>query len=374
MKNDDEEMVKYIVNAIRCSLFWDESWYKKTYNISDDINALNHYIVEGYKMGYDPSPLFSGEKYYENNPDVKSEGINPLVHYELFGVEENRKYKVDTHEMLEFFKNKYPHLRMKLDGGIIRVRVTDKCNAKCRYCGLRVGVLGECHEHMNPDWYMRLFRPIYEKVDQVLLTGGDPFVCKESYSLMEMLGKEYPHLNVLVETNGMMLNEKYRALLSECLYTIHVSLNASNRKVFQESCWEGDGGEVFFDKVQENLKKYVALLESRDMLCFAPGYSMVINKDNYYDVIDFAKLALSLKGKYITYYFDYTENDMLASYFTNPEIMRPTLKKLMEIERVLARYILVTFRLWIPNKEAETIQKEVDEETDAELQKNMRTF
>lgn len=69
---------------------FDSEFYAKRYNIQDE-NLLLNYLFEGYKKGYSPSIDFNGEKYLEDYPNVKKSGMNPLVHYVLYGKEEGKK-------------------------------------------------------------------------------------------------------------------------------------------------------------------------------------------------------------------------------------------------------------------------------------------
>jgi hypothetical protein len=87
---------------------------------------------------------------------------------------------------------------------------------------------------------------------------------------------------------------------------------------------------------------------------------MVINKDTATDVRNFVHKALRMGARCITFFFDGTENNMSAPHFVHPETSRPALEELMKLERVLAKKFFVYFRLWIPLKEAESLQDEVD--------------
>ncbi|HOY80354.1 MAG TPA: glycosyltransferase family 4 protein, partial [Hyphomonadaceae bacterium] len=71
------------------SLF-DADWYRKTYRIGGEDDALAHFLTEGFRKGFDPHPLFSTRWYLETNPEVRAEGINPLVHFVTRGVKEMR--------------------------------------------------------------------------------------------------------------------------------------------------------------------------------------------------------------------------------------------------------------------------------------------
>ncbi|ADU13935.1 glycosyltransferase [Asticcacaulis excentricus] len=49
-----------------------------------------HYVIEGSRCGFDPSPNFSAEKYLTFYDDVKASGREPYAHYLKFGIRENR--------------------------------------------------------------------------------------------------------------------------------------------------------------------------------------------------------------------------------------------------------------------------------------------
>ncbi|MCR4633421.1 MAG: hypothetical protein K5648_04785 [Erysipelotrichaceae bacterium] len=73
--------------VIERSRFFDGDWYKERYGIKAD--PAKHYLTEGWKKDYDPSSRFSSKDYLINNPDIQ--GINPLLHYEVFGKNEGRR-------------------------------------------------------------------------------------------------------------------------------------------------------------------------------------------------------------------------------------------------------------------------------------------
>lgn len=87
-ENDKTEEYYFILN----SPYFDEDWYEKEYEISNHyLNPANHYLKIGFKKGYNPGPNFDNEEYYQCNPDVKEVGMNPLLHYEQYGRDENRE-------------------------------------------------------------------------------------------------------------------------------------------------------------------------------------------------------------------------------------------------------------------------------------------
>ena len=363
----DEEALQ----AIRDSLLFDGAWYRRQHGLGEYLDAARHYLMVGWKKGWDPSPFFSGEEYFARYPELRESGMNPLLHFERFGFVEGR-YREELRARRAAIAEAHPECRTDMEGGILRIRITNACNAKCRYCGVR-NTFGEEKEHaMDPRWYYEYCKPLYEKIHIVLITGGDAFVARESYNYMKFMSENYPAITLLTESNGIAFDERFRRLAADNLFKTHFSVNASTAEIFDRSCWEGSGGDIVYPKFMGNIDAYLELLKEEGKLCFAPSMSMVINHDNYGDVRDFTRMALRHHSWYTCFFFDYSENDMNSDYFGRPEEMRPVLKEMMEIERVLAGRIMFYFRLWIPGKEAEPLQEEVEAEPMEELRERYR--
>ena len=355
------------IETIRASLLFDEAWYRKEYGFGEYLDAAKHYLMQGWKEGREPSPFFSNEEYLSLYPDVRESGMNPLLHFELHGFAEGR-YREQIAANRKKIAAAYPEYCTDLADGLLRIRITNACNAKCRYCGVRNNFGAEREHAMEPVWYYEYCKPLYEKVNVILITGGDAYIAKESYPYMQFMSENYPQITLMTESNGIAFDERFRRLAADHLFKTHFSVNSSNAEVFDRSCWEGEGGATVFPKLLENIREYVELLRKEDKLCFAPSLSMVINHDNVDDVREFVRLALGLHAWDIVFYFDYTENDMNGDYFGYPEQTRKVLRMLMEVERVLAEHVLVYFRLWIPAKEADPIQQEVEAAPIGELE------
>ena len=258
---------------------------------------------------------------------------------------------------------RHPECKSEFKNGLLRIRITNSCNAKCRYCGVRLSFGEEFNHSMDADWLYELCKPLYDNTGVLLITGGDAFFAKESYRYMKFLSENFSKVTIMTESNGIAFNEKFQNLACENLFHTHFSLNASNAEVFAKSCWDTDDGitaRKMYSLILRNIKTYISKLQSEDKICFAPDLSMVINRDNFNDVENFLELALKLRATYAVFFFDYTENDMTSEFFSKPATSRPALKILMELERVLAGKFFIYFRLWIPTKEAEILQREVE--------------
>ena len=375
--NMDEENFEDI-KLIENSLLFDAEWYCKTYGYGKYLNAAKHYLNIGWNDGKNPSAFFDNSDYLEKNPDVEKAGMNPLLHFEKYGFKEGR-YRDEIQKVLPKILERHPECTTDFSEGFLRIRITNACNAKCRYCGVRLGFGEEANHAMIPSWYYELCKPLYDKINVLLITGGDAFFAKESYNYMKFMSENFPNITIMTESNGIAFNEKFQDLARENLFRTHFSINASNPEIFAKSCWDTDDGDTalkMFPLIIRNIKNYLKKLEGENKLCFAPDLSMVINKDNTDDILNFVELTLKLHSSFIIFYFDYTENDMSGDYFTHPEQTRPVMKMLMELERVLAEKVVVYFRLWVPNKEMEPLQQAVEaipiEELNAKYEKILK--
>ena len=91
------------LSNICSSLYFDEDWYAKKYNITSKGSAIEHYLNIGWKLFYDPSPYFSTKGYLYTHPDVAVSGQNPLVHYELYGKYELPPRKIHMVSVIDVF-------------------------------------------------------------------------------------------------------------------------------------------------------------------------------------------------------------------------------------------------------------------------------
>lgn len=78
------------VNTIKNSDLFDANWYRNMYHLRYCEDLAGHYLLIGYKLGYNPSEKFSTEDYLLCNADVRDDDINPLYHYEKYGKTEKR--------------------------------------------------------------------------------------------------------------------------------------------------------------------------------------------------------------------------------------------------------------------------------------------
>jgi GT2 family glycosyltransferase len=89
----EARQIKRDAQLIAQSGLFDVGWYlsQNPDVATQGADPIAHYLQHGAFEGRDPSQSFSGQWYLEQNPDVRAAGFNPLVHYLRFGTAEGRK-------------------------------------------------------------------------------------------------------------------------------------------------------------------------------------------------------------------------------------------------------------------------------------------
>lgn len=94
----NKDNIKLIEENARSTLskskFFNEDFYRRhNPKIKDDDDAITYYIKHNKDELAFPSKYFNPKWYLEHNTDVKDMGIDPLIHFLLFGKDEKRNYR-----------------------------------------------------------------------------------------------------------------------------------------------------------------------------------------------------------------------------------------------------------------------------------------
>lgn len=97
-----------IFSIIRLSGLFDDEWYLKKYNDVGgmNLNPLIHFIVAGVYENKNPNMYFDCSKYLKMNPNCLEKNINPLYHYIIHNF-----YRKDFKKENNYIKNfNHPYL------------------------------------------------------------------------------------------------------------------------------------------------------------------------------------------------------------------------------------------------------------------------
>lgn len=112
LKNNKANFKAY--KLIKNGIF-DEEYYKSQFNNKFFIIPLLHYIYKGYKQGKNPNKKFNNNFYLKSYSHVKNAGMNPLVHFVLYGRFEGKiKINPNTGRMGDKMVNMSPDDLLKL--------------------------------------------------------------------------------------------------------------------------------------------------------------------------------------------------------------------------------------------------------------------
>lgn len=93
--------------VIAKSRFFDAEWYSHNYGLDTTEDPVKHYLEKGWKELYNPSNIFSTVQYLVLNKDIEAEGINPLLHYELYGKNQDNRIYHEPHVIDFDLNNEY---------------------------------------------------------------------------------------------------------------------------------------------------------------------------------------------------------------------------------------------------------------------------
>lgn len=86
----DYNMIHNGIKTIKKLNLFDEKYYTENNPEIHDLDPLTHYIFIGWKEGRNPSKEFDNDYYLNKYISVRKAKINPLIHYAIWGMEENR--------------------------------------------------------------------------------------------------------------------------------------------------------------------------------------------------------------------------------------------------------------------------------------------
>jgi len=118
----------------------------------------------------------------------------------------------------------------------LRVAVTDRCNLRCRYCMPAEGVKQVSHDDiLTLEETHRLCSLFSELgVRKIRITGGEPLVRKGVVPFIGSLAKLPARPEVLLTTNGLVLEEHLEELKAGGLKRINLSLDSLDAKTWKK--------------------------------------------------------------------------------------------------------------------------------------------
>jgi MoaA/NifB/PqqE/SkfB family radical SAM enzyme len=126
------------------------------------------------------------------------------------------------------------------------------CNLACIICNdlFSSKIPGEKNKQ-SPynEAFVTQLEPFIPHLKETKFYGGEPFLIPVYYSIWDKIITLNPRANILVQTNGTVLNEKVKTYLARGKFSINVSIDSLNKKNFEKIRANAD-----FDNTLENTK------------------------------------------------------------------------------------------------------------------------
>jgi len=110
----------------------------------------------------------------------------------------------------------------------LRLSVTDRCNLRCVYCSSKIRT--HCIPHDEVLRYEELVRladlGAAQGIEQIRLTGGEPFVRKGFVNFLHMLRERHPGMDLRITSNGTLLGEYVKDFRELEIGAINISLDS----------------------------------------------------------------------------------------------------------------------------------------------------
>lgn len=163
----------------------------------------------------------------------------------------------------------------------LRISVTDRCNFRCSFCMPKHPVWFPKEEILSFEELERL-ATIFASfgIETIKLSGGEPLVRNGVEELVERLRKIDGISAVTMTTNGLLLEERARALKAAGLNGITVSLHSLKKERF-----ENVTGNLAYEKVMRGITA------AKETGLHVKINCVVIRGFNDDEVVDFASLA-----------------------------------------------------------------------------------
>lgn len=211
--------------------------------------------------------------------------INSRQDYADLLIEADQPFKV-SNPYNDFRINQlYEHTPENID-----LLITNKCNLHCPHC-YRNSTNRDLLKKIPLQRFFKILDEMEEmRVRSLKITGGEAFLVKELYDIVEYASRKRIHISIL--SNGTIsLDEKWLTLLAKENITLGISLDGTKAETNDKIRGEGS-----FEKTINNLKKVM-----KNKVKFSLTFT--INIHNYNEIENIIELAVNLRAQKLNFNF-----------------------------------------------------------------------
>lgn len=130
----------------------------------------------------------------------------------------------------------YPMLKDKFgrDINYLRLAVVDRCNLRCTYCMPENGLTWIKQQELMTDEEMIRICSVFTElgINKIRITGGEPFVRKNSIALIEQIAQLKGLHDVSITTNGLLTEQYIPRLKASGIKSVNLSLDTLDPERF----------------------------------------------------------------------------------------------------------------------------------------------
>jgi MoaA/NifB/PqqE/SkfB family radical SAM enzyme len=123
----------------------------------------------------------------------------------------------------------------------IKFELSNECNLECEMCWgelsslIRKNIekLPEIHSPYGDDFVEQL-KPFWRDIEKATFLGGEPFLIKLYFKIWDEIIQNNPEINILVVSNGTVLNDKIKDLLAKGKFYFALSIDSFQKETYEK--------------------------------------------------------------------------------------------------------------------------------------------
>ena len=179
--------------------------------------------------------------------------------------------------------------------------ITEKCNSECTNCNIWKQPWKD--DELTPDEIFTIFsNPLFDKVDQVLISGGEPTVRKDLKECVLAIHKALPNTKLNIATNGL-LNDYFIDVVNSLLEE-GIPIQASTSLEGYRATHDSIRGKGSWDRVEKLIMMLLELrkIYGKDMLQI--GVGTVLTDENADEIPRIVSIAEKLDLYYLIQWYN----------------------------------------------------------------------
>ncbi|MCK9612248.1 MAG: radical SAM protein [Bacteroidales bacterium] len=165
----------------------------------------------------------------------------------------------------------------------MQFELSNRCNLECIMCSSEnssaiARTKHNISERLYPydDNFINELEEFIPYLESANFLGGEPFLIPIYYKIWDAIIKINPDCNIIVQTNGTVLNDKIKELLNSGNYTVNVSIDSLVKNNFEQI-----RKNAAFEVTYNNLLYFIGFCRDKNRFS---GISVCFMKQNWRDI------------------------------------------------------------------------------------------